>query len=264
MDLQKYCDNRVMNGYGSLLLYKRHDEPKYHFLIALETVPFVNGSVETFDYDLTSCRSKGKVAGKEDIEDKDVDFMWHRDNIMKLESLVGEVLEFMSIDKEYVARTYTGTIAVRPQDLTGDIAKGTFTITAMYASTYSIYDARDLIMDTIVFANPIASELVIDSADGKKIKLTTDPANNDENTYVSIGASSSEKYKENDEYKDAYTLTPVENSKDEYIIKYVGKEPTKKNYSILSITASPTDTYKEEYASWTTTIALSTDIKASE
>ena len=64
MDLQKYCEKRAMSGYGSALLYKEANEPKYHLLLPLETVPTVSGSVDSFDFDILTCPSKGQVEGK--------------------------------------------------------------------------------------------------------------------------------------------------------------------------------------------------------
>ena len=48
MELQKYCDNRAMSGYGSALLYKEANESLYHLVLPLESAPSVSGSVDTF------------------------------------------------------------------------------------------------------------------------------------------------------------------------------------------------------------------------
>ena len=134
-ELQKYCEDRALTGYGAALLYKESYETLYHLLLPLETVPTPNGSVDTFDFDVLTCLSKGQVEGKESLDQKDVDYLWHRDNVRRIESLQGRVLDFMAVYKDFTARTFTGTIKNRPQDPTADIHRGTFTITPMSASS---------------------------------------------------------------------------------------------------------------------------------
>lgn len=174
MDLQKYCEKRAMSGYGSALLYKEANEDLYHLVLPLETVPTVSGSVDTFDFDILTCPSKGQVEGKESLDQVDVDFMWHRDNVARLEDLQGRVLDFMTVYQDFTARTFTGTIKVRPQEAGADIMRGTFTITPMSATAKTILDARDLIMDTITFTQQIPSSLTI-GAEGETIELKSDP-----------------------------------------------------------------------------------------
>ena len=229
MDLQKYCEKRAMSGYGSALLYKEANETLYHLVLPLETVPTPNGSVDTFDFDILTCPSKGQVEGKESLDQKDVDFLWHRDNVARLEGLQGRVLDFMAVYQDFTARTFTGTIKVRPQDPTADIHRGTFTITAMSASTTTILDARDLIQDTVVFTNAIPASATMTS-NTYTVEVKTDPATatfevTSDNTNFSGSVSGN-------------TLT----------ITHTGSD---REFAILSIKASA-----EGYASWTTTIAV--------
>ena len=228
----QYCDKRVMNGYDSLLLYKEANESKYHLLIPLETVPTVSGSVDTFDFDLLSCPSKGQVEGKESLDQVDVDFLWHRDNVMRLEALQGRVLDFMAIYQDFTARTFSGTIKVRPQEAGADIMRGTFTITPMSGTPTTNPDARDLVQDTVVFVNNIPSNLRMGS-NSEKLEIKTLPS-----AGVSLKVES-----DNESFKG-------EISGGELTISYLGDGSTKE-YAVLAITASAPD-----YASWTTTIAV--------
>ena len=232
MDLQKYCENRAMNGYGSALLYRDAGEQKYHILIPLETTPFVAGSVDTFDFDILTCPSKGQVAGKETLDQKDVDFLWHRDNVRRLEALSNKVLDFLVVYQDFTARTFTGTIKVRPQDATADIMRGTFTITPMSAGTTTIDDARPLIQETVTFSGKVPSAVSISSEKAYTLKLT---ANVSGATFTAKSSNAS------------FTAT-VEG--DTLTVTYTG-EGTAVEYGIVEITAS-----KENYATWTTTIAV--------
>ena len=240
MDLQKYCDPKTMNGYGSALLYKDATETLYHILLPLETAPTVFGSVDTFDYDLLTCKTKGKVEGKETLDQKDVEFMWHRDNVRRLEELQGKVLDFMVVYQDFTARTFSGTIKVRPNDAGADIMKGTFTITPSSASTVTLLDCRDLIQDTVVFANTIPDSLVIGTT-AQSVEVATDPAKI-ESTIEATCDNSNFKVEVVDATATANAKVTISKSTD----AEAGKQ-----YGIVTITAKATG-----YASWTTSIAV--------
>ena len=230
-ELQKFCDKRAMSGYGSALLYKEANESLYHLVLPLETAPVPNGSVDTFDFDLLTCPSKGQVEGKESLDQKDVDFLWHRDNVARLESLQGRVLDFMTVFADFTAKTYSGTIKVRPQDPTADIHRGTFTLTPMSASVGTILDARDLIQDTIVFTTPIASSVVM------KENTYTLPIKTDPTTATFTIESDNENF----------TGSVADNV---LTITYSG-DMTTKEYAIITVKASA-----DGYASWSTSVAV--------
>ena len=238
-DLQKFCDPKTMNGYGSMLLHKLANESLYHILIPLETAPSVFGSVDTFDYDLLTCKTKGKVEGKETLDQKDVEFMWHRDNIRRLEALQGKVIDFMVVYPDFTARTFSGTIKVRPNDAGNDIMRGTFTITPNTASVVTLLDCRDLIQDTVVFANQIPDTLVIGDT-AQVVELATDPK-----TGVEIKATC-----DNSSFKVEVTPATSDANARVSISKGEGAGAVPQ-YGIVEITASA-----EGYASWTTSIAV--------
>lgn len=220
-----------MSGYGSAFLYKEANEDLYHLVLPLETVPTVSGSVDTFDFDILTCPSKGQVEGKESLDQVDVDFMWHRDNVARLEDLQGRVLDFMTVYQDFTARTFTGTIKVRPQEAGADIMRGTFTITPMSASTTTILDARDLIQDTVMFTNAIDDYIVM-SENSYDVVVKTNPAD------ATVTVTSN-----NSDFSGAYSEGKV-------TINYTGAGDTKA-YAIITITATA-----ENHASWSTTIAV--------
>lgn len=220
-----------MSGYGSALLYKEANETLYHIVTPLESVPTVSGSVDTFDFDILTCPSKGQVEGKESLDQVEVDFLWHRDNIARLESLQGRVLDFMAVYQDFTARTFTGTIKIRPQEAGADIMRGTFTITPMSASTTTILDARDLIQDTVMFTNAIDDHIVM-SENSYDVVVKTNPAT------ANVAVTSN-----NSDFNGAYSEGKV-------TINYTGDGDTKA-YAIITITATA-----ENHASWSTTIAV--------
>lgn len=240
MNLQKYCEKRAMSGYGSALLYKEANESLYHLVLPLETIPTVSGSTDTFDFDILTCPSKGQVEGKESLEQVDIDFLWHRDNVRQLESLEGRVLDFMVVYQDFTARTFTGTIKVRPQDATADIMRGTFTVTPMSASTTTILDARDLIQDTLWFTNQIPASTMV-GATAEEIKIGTNPAT------ATLSIVEDAEGTNNNFEVEVTQPTQTESGK----ISITSKDNTKTQYGIVFIKASA-----DGYASWTTSIAL--------
>lgn len=177
MDLQKFCDKKAMSGYGSALLYKdaQAGDTKYHLLLPLETVPAVNGSVDTFEFDLLTCPSKGQVEGKESLDQKDVEFLWHRDNVKRLESLQGRVIDFLAVYGDFTGRKFSGTIKVRPNDVSNDVARGTFTITPISASITTIWDCSDIIQDTVAFASTIPDVVPVIVGTAYTLDCATNP-----------------------------------------------------------------------------------------
>lgn len=126
---EKFDDTKVKSGIGSAL-YVKNATGKYNILLALETIPSVSGSPESIEYDVTTSETKGKIAGKTTLEDKEVDFYWHRDNIRRLEAVKGKELSFLKVSSDYTAEKFTGSVSYYSQDFTsGDPEKGTMKIT---------------------------------------------------------------------------------------------------------------------------------------
>lgn len=238
IDLQKFEKEKPIAGYGGALLYRDIGEQKYHILLPLETVPYVEGSVDTFDYDLLNSRSKGKVEGKLTLDQKDVEFYWTRDNVRRLEALQGKVVDFMSVNSEFMGRAFSGTIKVRPQDAGADIHKGIFTITPISATTETLLDCRDLIQDTVAFINPIPSSLVIGDT-GTKVVVYTDPSS------ATISA-----VMEDDKDKSAFSVgAPEKDSKTNswsFTISRQGST-TGTHYGVVLIRATTTDNAMASY-----------------
>jgi hypothetical protein len=178
MNLQKYCDNRAISGYGSALLYLDpavDNDGLYHLLIPLETVPSVNGSADTFEYDLLTCPTKGQVEGKESLEQAEIEFLWHRDNVKRLEALQGKTIDFLAVYGDFTGRKFSGTVKVRANEAGADVMKGTFTITPTSASTTTLLDCRSLIKETVTIASNVEANVVISGTGNKEIEFKCDP-----------------------------------------------------------------------------------------
>ncbi len=178
MNLQKYCDKRAMSGYGSALLYLDpavDTDGLYHLLIPLETVPSVNGSTDTFEFDLLTCPTKGQVEGKESLEQAEIEFLWHRDNVKRLEALQGKTIDFLAVYGDFTGRKFSGTVKVRANEMSADVAKGTLTITPLNASATTLMDCRPLIKETVTIASTVDANVILEGTSTKEFEVKVDP-----------------------------------------------------------------------------------------
>ena len=151
----KYVESRGQNAYGSAILVKTQESSKYSLLIASETVPAVFGSQGSFEFNLVNSKTIGKIPDKMTLDDKEVEFLLHRDNIHRLEQLKDKVLDFMYFTPDYMGWRFTGMISSRPNDATAEILRGTYTITPMSADPTPIMDARPFVQETITIVDVV-------------------------------------------------------------------------------------------------------------
>ena len=235
INLKKFEDKRPVSGYGGALCYvdpsnSEDADLKYHILIPLESLPSVTGSTDSFEYDLLNSPSKGKVQGKGSLEDTDLEFLWHRDNVRRLENLQGRSIDFMIVYPDFTARKFTGTIKVRPNEISNDVAKGTITITPITASETTILDCRSELKDTVAITSNIDDYVDLKGTNDQVIAVSTDPS--DATITVTIDKSSVATVSAFAEGK--FTITGVA-----------------KGYAMVTIKAS-----KLGMASWETTMAV--------
>jgi hypothetical protein len=232
MNLQKYCDNRAISGYGSALLYLDpavDTDGLYHLLIPLEAVPSVNGSADTFEYDLLTCPTKGQVEGKESLEQAEIEFLWHRDNVKRLEALQGKTIDFLAVYSDFTGRKFSGTVKVRANEAGADVMKGTLTITPTSASTTTLMDCRSLIKETVTIASNVEANIVISGTGKKEFEVKCDP------TEATVSASS-----------DTEGVATVSTTGSKVTITGVTK-----GYAIVTIKATAPN-----YADWETTVMV--------
>lgn len=243
----KYVETRAQNAYGSALLVKTSSETKYSLLIAGESVPAVFGSKNTFEFNLINSKTVGKVSDKISLDEKDVEFLLHRDNVNRLESFKGETLDFMYFTPDFMGWKFVGTIDYRPNDATADILRGTYTIIPTSADPSPIMDARSLIQETICIVNSVDDSIQVPSGTtGTSVNIECDVENFTIVTEVKDGATGLTSNK--------FTVTTTApTAQNAYLgsIKIVGNDASVDDYAIVYVTVS-----KAGYSSWTTTIAV--------
>jgi hypothetical protein len=223
-------ETRALSGYKSAWLYKDLELGKYCLVGATESVPYVFGDKDSFEFDILQSSTKGQVEGKPSLEPKDIEVLHHRDNAYRFGKMKGQTIDFMSINAEFMGYKYTGTLEYRPNDAEADVNRATVTITPMSADATPLYNARDEIAETLCFASAIPETV----KSGAKFDLSvTQQSATVSYKMVKIGA--------NNVKTDATASLTVTNP----------KEATISETGLFAITVSDTT---KEYASWTTTV----------
>lgn len=157
----KYLENKGQSGYRAAILVSETGDVKggYSLLVASETVPSIYGSNDSFEFDLLNSPTKGKIAGKMALDDKEVEVLHHRDNVYRFEKLKDKTLNFMVIDSQFVGYKFVGTISYRMNDASADVLRGTYTITPMSADPIPVLDARPYCKETLCFSSVVPDDM---------------------------------------------------------------------------------------------------------
>jgi hypothetical protein len=150
-----FKETRATSGYKSAWLYKDPDLGKYCMVSATESVPYVFGDNESFEFDILQSPTKGQVSGKPTLEPQDIEVLHHRDNAYRFAKLDGKTLDFMTINSEFVGYKFSGTLKYRPNNAEADVSRATVTITPMSADIIPVYNARPEVAETLAFASAI-------------------------------------------------------------------------------------------------------------
>lgn len=244
-DIIQFEDTRGISGYGTALLVKESGEKLYSLYLPMEEVPSVYGSTESFDYNILISMVKGKVQGKQELDDVDIDVMLHRDNVLRIQSLTGQLLDFLVLYQDGTGYTFSATTSFRPNTAGADILKGTLTFTPSSADPISI-DVRDLIKQTVKFTQSIPNMIAFNS-EKKEQKVIVKIAQ--PNATYNITSNNT-----------AFTVS--EPTSDGEITITASDDITADQYGIIYIKAGSSDKLNGsetdlKYAPWTTTIGVS-------
>ena len=196
----KYQESRAQSGYKAAILVREPSSNYYSLLVASETVPSVFSTQDSFEFDLLNSPVKGKISGKISLDDKEVEVLHHRDNVLRFHKLKDQVLDFMYVDSQFVGYKFSGKLSYRANDATADVLRGTYTITPMSADPDPIFNVRDYIQETICFTSPIPDTVktgeyvqISTSVDGASLTVYDMDENGNlsasENATISVGNS---------------------------------------------------------------------------
>lgn len=226
---EKFNDLRAHSGVG-VCLYAQNDSGYYSIFMPLETAPSVMSTPSSIDIDVTSSDEITKIEGKMTLEEKEVEFLLHRDNLRRLKEYSEKgIINFMVVNHDYTAIKFSATVSYIQNDATsGDPLRGTVKITPVQSDGF-VDNAYDLIQPTAKFTTGITPTIKLDSSEGaeESLNITFEPAD------ATVTATS-----END------TICTAELSGQKLTIKRVAKGSAIVTLNVQS----------EGYADWTTTI----------
>ena len=157
----QYKETRALSGYKSAWLYKDPDLGKYCLVGATETVPYVFGDKDTFEFDILQSPTKGQVEGKPSLEAQDIEVLHHRDNAYRFNKMKGKTIDFMTVNGEFMGYKFSGTIDYRPNNAEADVNRATVTITPISADATPVYNARSEIAETLCFASAVPATIKV-------------------------------------------------------------------------------------------------------
>jgi hypothetical protein len=140
----------------------------------------------------------------------------------------------MSINSEFVAYKYTGTLQYKPDTAEAEANTATVTVTVVSGSKQPILDARSMIIETLCLKNSIPTTSKINTPIDFSVKQSASPT-------FTIVSYESETNKETAMVADTnYTVS--------------GGIITFKTGGLMSVTVSASN-----YASWTTTVYIESE-----
>ena len=165
--------SRGFSGQGTQLNIWDEDLKKYVLFLPLETIPSVVGSMNTFEHDVTTSPVIGKIKGKTTIDDKDVTFLWHRDNIARLNQFLGKTCKFLVSYPDGTGWKFTAEYTYKPNDTpSNDKTQGTITFISQETDTQATENVYDMIARTCFVTSYIDSEIHLKTSETKSYELT--------------------------------------------------------------------------------------------
>lgn len=152
----KFQESRAITGDRSALLARLPNTDKYSLFLPVAELPPFEGSTDSVEYELINMPSVGQLEGKTRLENVEVPFMWHRDNIYRLEKYKGQVIDFLDFQPDFMAKKIKGTYTFRRDTAQpSTVLQGILTIVPMSMGDTTILNCRDMVEETLCFAETI-------------------------------------------------------------------------------------------------------------
>lgn len=178
---------RGFTGEGGQLNIWDSSLNKYVLFLPLETLPSVVGSTNTLDHDVTTSKTIGKIEGKKTIDNKEITFLWHRDNLVRLNEHLGEQCDFLVSYKDGTGWKFSAKYNYKPDDSpASEKATGTLTLIPNAVDDSATLDVTDLMARTCIIATLLDGELDLKASGTKTYTLT---ANVDGATYSATSSN---------------------------------------------------------------------------
>ena len=201
--------SRASTGRRSAILVKDTELDAYTLLFPANSLPSVEGSVETTEFTLLNSPAKGKIETGTTLEDGTFQILYHRDNIYRFNKFRGKVLDLMTVNDEFVGEKITGTISMKRDEVGEEASMATITVVPMSKTEMPVLDVRAECIEPLYFDTAIPDVIGINEkvavsvaqADRaivdytvKRIDPETYDEDDDDNAKVEMDAEDSTKY----------------------------------------------------------------------
>lgn len=147
-------------GQGAQLNIFNEELSKFSLFIPLETVSSPTGSVETIEHKPTTAASVGLIKGLPSLESKDMQFLWCRQNLDRIDAFLGKNNRYLISYPDGTGWRFDGEHTYRPDDTDVDNkTTGTLTVIPTSASTNYIPDISDIFAKTCLATNMNLSKI---------------------------------------------------------------------------------------------------------
>lgn len=165
--------SRGFLGFGGQLNIYDTTLSKYVLFLPLETLPSVVGSTNSVEHDVTTSAVVGKIKGKKTIDDKDVTFLWHRDNLIRLNEFLGQQNDFLVSYADGTGWQFTAEYTYKPEDVaSSDKTTGTISFITSKCDDEATLNVRDLMAKTCIITSTLDSEIVLGNTKTQTYTLT--------------------------------------------------------------------------------------------
>ena len=172
-------EDRALSEHQGSGIYSKKANGKYSLFLPVTGTGENGATPAQLDKTAIGNRQATSVEGRQENPQKTLPFFTHRDNINVLESVKGQVVDFLRVLPDMTAFKYSGKVSYKLNNTdVGSLEQGEMTITPETSDEY-VENCYDLIEDTVVFTSAIDDTAKLTSTgDGstKTIALATNPS----------------------------------------------------------------------------------------
>lgn len=172
-------EDRALSEHEGSGIYSKKANGKYSLFLPVTGTGENGATPAQLDKTAIGNRQATSVEGRQENPQKTLPFFTHRDNINVLESVKGQVVDFLRVLPDMTAFKYSGKVSYKLNNTdVGSLEQGEMTITPETSDEY-VDNCYDLIEDTVVFTSAINDKVKLASTgDGstKTIALATNPS----------------------------------------------------------------------------------------
>ncbi len=172
-------EDRALSEHQGSGIYSKKANGKYSLFLPVTGTGENGATPAQLDKTAIGNKQATSVEGRQENPQKTLPFFTHRDNINVLESVKGQVIDFLRVLPDMTAFKYSGKVSYKLNNTdVGSLEQGEMTITPETSDEY-VENCYDLIEDTVVFTSAINdTERLTATGDGstKTIALTTNPS----------------------------------------------------------------------------------------